>query len=56
MRLLAIKSGMSLSEHSLRAGVVRDGKDKINQGHCLDTPTEDSVFTILGVPYSAARA
>lgn len=51
MRLLATKKGMSLSEHSLRAGIVRQGGEKLNEGYVLETPTEESVFAHLGLVY-----
>ncbi|XP_048744218.2 DNA polymerase lambda-like isoform X2 [Ostrea edulis] len=51
LRLLAKKSGMSLSEHSLNTGVIRKGNEKIFEGTPLPTPTEESVFKHLGVPY-----
>lgn len=51
MRLLATKKGMSLSEHSLRAGIVRQGGEKLSDGYMLDTPTEESIFTHLGLEY-----
>ncbi|KAL4232230.1 hypothetical protein ACF0H5_009804 [Mactra antiquata] len=50
LRHLAKKMGMSLSEHSLNTGVVRHGSEKIYEGTPLPTPTEESVFTHLGVP------
>lgn len=51
LRHLAKKMGMSLSEHSLNTGVVRNGAEKIFEGTPVPTPTEESVFTQLGVPY-----
>ncbi|KAL3863874.1 hypothetical protein ACJMK2_005601 [Sinanodonta woodiana] len=51
LRHLAKKMGMSLSEHSLNTGVVRKGPEKIYEGTPLQTPTEESVFKHLGVPY-----
>jgi DNA polymerase lambda len=53
MRLLASKLGMSLSEHALRSGVVRKGREKLNDGHAIATPTEESIFEKLGLPYRA---
>ena len=53
MRLLATKMGMSLSEHSLVTNVVRHKREKMNEGVALDTPTEESVFEHLGLPYRA---
>ena len=51
MRLLAIKMGMSLSEHSLRKNVQRHHKEKVNDGCILPTPTEKSIFVHLGLDY-----
>ncbi|XP_069836275.1 DNA polymerase lambda isoform X2 [Dendropsophus ebraccatus] len=51
MRALAKTKGMSLSEHSLNKGVVRNGSLKVNPGYPLPTPTERDVFEILGLPY-----
>ena len=51
MRLLASKMGMSLSEHALKSGIVRSGREKINDGCVIPTPTEESVFEKLGLPY-----
>ena len=54
MRLLASKSGMSLSEHSLRKNIIRGGqgkKEKLNKGTILSTPTEESLFEHLGLIY-----
>lgn len=51
MRLLAVKMGMSLSEHGLRAGIVRQGREKLSSGCLLDTPTEESIFKHLGLEY-----
>ncbi|XP_021340182.1 DNA polymerase lambda-like [Mizuhopecten yessoensis] len=51
LRHLAKKKGMSLSEHSLNVGVVRNGAEKVFEGTPLPTPTEASVLEILGVPY-----
>ena len=52
MRALAIKKGMSLSEHALKSGVIRDGqKVKVHEGATLPTPDEQSVFRHLGIPY-----
>ena len=53
MRLLAIKMGMSLSEHALVRNVVRHNKEKLNEGEVVPTPTEESVFEALGLPYRA---
>ena len=52
MRLLASKMGMSLSEHSLSSGIVRGkGREKMNSGTVIPTPTEQSVFESLNLPY-----
>lgn len=55
MRLLATKKGMSLSEHGLRAGVVRQGREKLTDGCLLDTPTEESIFAHLGLEYRSPQ-
>ena len=55
MRLLAIKMGMSLSEHALVTNVARHNKEKLNEGSVLPTPTEESVFEHLGLPYRAPQ-
>ncbi|XP_060066697.1 DNA polymerase lambda-like [Ylistrum balloti] len=51
LRHLAKKKGMSLSEHSLNVGVVRNGSEKVFEGTPVPTPTEESVLEKLGVPY-----
>ncbi|XP_067003568.2 DNA polymerase lambda isoform X4 [Anabrus simplex] len=51
IRIFAAKKDMSLSEHSLMGGVVREGKNIINQGYVIPTPTEESVFEHLGLQY-----
>lgn len=51
LRHLAKKCGMSLSNHALRKGVVRKGAEKIYEGTVVPTPTEESVMSLLGVPY-----
>ncbi|KAL7641764.1 UNVERIFIED_CONTAM: hypothetical protein RMT77_007638 [Armadillidium vulgare] len=51
MRLLATKLGMSLSEHGLRARIIRDGKNAVTGGICLETPSEESIFEHLGLNY-----
>ncbi|KAH3802868.1 hypothetical protein DPMN_156564 [Dreissena polymorpha] len=43
--------GMSLSEHSLNVGVVRNGTEKIYEGTPVPTPTEESVFIKMGIPF-----
>ena len=53
MRLLATKMGMSLSEHALVENVVRCRREKMNQGSVVPTPTEESIFERLGLPYRA---
>ncbi|XP_069673983.1 DNA polymerase lambda-like isoform X4 [Periplaneta americana] len=55
IRLLASRKGMSLSEHSLVAGVVRQGRDKLNDGHVVPTPTEESIFEALELEYRPAE-
>ncbi|XP_029649514.1 DNA polymerase lambda-like [Octopus sinensis] len=51
IRHLAKTKGMSLSEHALRTGVVRGSTEKLYKGNVLPTPTEQSIFDQLGVPY-----
>eukprot|EP00095_Tigriopus_kingsejongensis_P006026 maker-scaffold671_size114370-snap-gene-0.35 protein:Tk06026 transcript:maker-scaffold671_size114370-snap-gene-0.35-mRNA-1 annotation:"dna polymerase lambda-like" len=51
MRLLASKMGMSLSEHALVTNVARVHREKVNEGTALATPTEESVFEHLKLPY-----
>lgn len=51
IRLLASTKNMSLSEHALRAGVVREGRKKVSEGCVLETLTEESIFKHLGLDY-----
>ncbi|XP_018606371.2 DNA polymerase lambda [Scleropages formosus] len=51
MRALAKTKKMSLSEHSLNKDVMRQGSLKVSSGIPLSTPTENDVFTYLGIPY-----
>ncbi|KAM7393802.1 hypothetical protein PAMP_020648 [Pampus punctatissimus] len=51
MRAMAKTKNMSLSEHSLNKGVVRQGSLKVYGGTPLPTPTEKEVFSLLGIPY-----
>ncbi|XP_067439998.1 DNA polymerase lambda isoform X1 [Thunnus thynnus] len=51
MRAMAKTKNMSLSEHSLNEGVVRQGSLKVHGGTPLPTPTEKEVFSLLGIPY-----
>ena len=52
MRALAIKKGMSLSEHALKTDVIRGGdRSRAYEGTSLPTPDEESVFKHLGIPY-----
>ena len=53
MRLFATKMGMSLSEHALVENVVRRRREKLNEGSAVATPTEESIFERLGLPYRA---
>ncbi|XP_060716803.1 DNA polymerase lambda isoform X3 [Tachysurus vachellii] len=55
MRALAKTKSMSLSEHSLTAGVVRERGVKVVPGLPLSTPTERAVFEHLGIPYREAH-
>lgn len=51
IRLLAARKGMSLSEHCLLAGVVREGKEMLNDGYIVQTPNEKSIFRLLDIEY-----
>ncbi|XP_034235313.1 DNA polymerase lambda-like [Thrips palmi] len=51
IRLLAAKKGMSLSEHSLHGGIVREGLKVLNGGYIIPTPDEKSIFEALGLAY-----
>lgn len=51
LRHLCGRMNMSLNEHALSAGVVRSKGMKLNSGTALHTPTEESIFEHLGIPY-----
>ncbi|XP_054258984.1 DNA polymerase lambda-like isoform X3 [Macrosteles quadrilineatus] len=51
IRLLAQTKNMHLSEHRLCAGVVRQGKEIVDEGQVLSTPTEESIFKHLDLEY-----
>ncbi|KAH9510309.1 hypothetical protein Btru_042723 [Bulinus truncatus] len=51
LRHLCKTQNMSLNEHALKIGVVRKGKEKIYEGTVVPTPTEESVFEALNIPY-----
>ncbi|XP_067951035.1 DNA polymerase lambda-like isoform X2 [Watersipora subatra] len=51
MRLLADKMGMSLTEHALYKNVIRGPVKIVHHGVIVETPTEESVFDYLGIPY-----
>jgi len=51
MRQLADEVNMYLSQHRLNVGVVRKGKEKLNEGKTVPTPTEESIFQYLKLPY-----
>uniref|UniRef100_A0A2C9K182 DNA polymerase n=1 Tax=Biomphalaria glabrata TaxID=6526 RepID=A0A2C9K182_BIOGL len=51
LRHLCKTQNMSLNEHALKIGVVRKGADKIYEGTIVQTPTEESVFEALKIPY-----
>ncbi|GFO08504.1 DNA polymerase lambda [Plakobranchus ocellatus] len=51
LRHLCKKQNMSLNEHALKYGVVRKGAEKIHEGTIIPTPTEESVFKTLNVPF-----
>ncbi|CAF1463730.1 unnamed protein product [Adineta steineri] len=51
MRALAHRYNMYLSQHRLNTGVIRKDNSKINTGTPLYTPTEESIFKYLNLPY-----
>ncbi|CAF1194952.1 unnamed protein product [Rotaria magnacalcarata] len=51
MRNLAHQYNMYLSQHRLNTGVIRRNNSKINMGTPLYTPTEESIFKYLNLPY-----
>ncbi|RUS73023.1 hypothetical protein EGW08_019209 [Elysia chlorotica] len=51
LRHLCKKQNMSLNEHALKQGVVRKGAEKIYEGTVVPTPTEESVFKMLKIPF-----
>ncbi|XP_062927491.1 DNA polymerase lambda [Mobula hypostoma] len=51
MRALAKTKNMSLSEHSLKSQVLREGGTKVSYGHTVPTPTEEAIFQQLGLVY-----
>ncbi|CAF3991648.1 unnamed protein product, partial [Adineta steineri] len=51
MRALAHRYNMYLSQHRLNTGVIRKNNSKINTGTPLYTPTEESIFKYLNLPY-----
>ncbi|CAF0896981.1 unnamed protein product [Didymodactylos carnosus] len=51
MRHLADGMNLYLSQHRLNTGIIRNGKTKINLGTRLPTPTEESIFNYLNLPY-----
>ncbi|CAF4099457.1 unnamed protein product [Rotaria sp. Silwood2] len=51
MRNLAHQYNMYLSQHRLNTGVIRKNNSKINMGTPLYTPTEESIFKYLNLPY-----
>ncbi|CAF1264141.1 unnamed protein product [Adineta ricciae] len=51
MRQLADENQMYLSQHRLHVGVIRMGKNKVNGGRLVPTPTEESIFQYLKLPY-----
>lgn len=51
IRLLAQKKDMSLTQHALHGVAIRNGREKVATGEPLYTPTEESVFEHLGLPY-----
>ncbi|KAJ8026281.1 DNA polymerase lambda [Holothuria leucospilota] len=51
IRALAGKKGMSLSEHALRTGVIRRGRDRIHEGTPLPVTSEEDIFRHMGLEY-----
>lgn len=51
IRLLAAKKGMSLSEHGLFAGIVREGLKVLNDGYIIPTASEELIFQALDLEY-----
>lgn len=67
MRQLADENNMYLSQHRLHVGVIRmvklidyfalmiffffKGKNKVNEGRLVPTPTEESIFQYLKLPF-----
>jgi len=51
MRQLAKTKGMSLSEHALRTGVIRQGQEKIYKGSVIPVSREEDIFRHLGLDY-----
>lgn len=51
MRQLADENNMYLSQHRLHVGVIRMGKNKVNAGRLVPTPTEESIFQYLKLPF-----
>ncbi|CAG5130199.1 unnamed protein product [Candidula unifasciata] len=51
LRHLCKKQNMSLNEHALKTGVVRKGSEKICKGTIIPTPTEESIFQVLKIPF-----
>ncbi|KAJ3013687.1 hypothetical protein HKX48_005620 [Thoreauomyces humboldtii] len=51
MRALASTKGMSLSQHGLFDGVIRQNREKIHGGRRIASRTEEEIFEALGVPY-----
>ncbi|CAF0914208.1 unnamed protein product [Adineta steineri] len=51
MRQLADENNMYLSQHRLHVGVIRMGKNIVNEGRLVATPTEESIFQYLKLPF-----
>ena len=45
------QQGMSLSEHALRTGVIRNGQVKVHEGTPLPVTSEEDVLNHLGLEY-----
>ncbi|XP_055353793.1 DNA polymerase lambda-like isoform X2 [Paramacrobiotus metropolitanus] len=51
MRDYAHKKDMSLTDYALHKNVIRQDGEKVNEGEKIETPTEESIFDALGLPY-----
>ncbi|XP_065071348.1 DNA polymerase lambda-like isoform X1 [Rhopilema esculentum] len=51
MRQLAKTKNMSLSEHALREGVIRQGEEKLHEGAIVPVFNEEDIFRHIGLDY-----